>query len=235
MIGGNRYGAGEALDAVAPHRGVVVSVEYRLAPEHPAPAQLDDVRAAFAWATEHAAEIGIDPDLLALGGESAGGGLAAGVALAVRDDGAPLPFALLLCWPMLDDRMATTSMDQLGDDVPWVRKNNGFAWRAYLGDRFGTDDVTAHEAPGRATDLSGLPPTYLGVGSVDLFRDETVAFASTMWACGGRADLHVWDGGFHGFELLAPDAPISAEAGDARRRWFERQVDQHRARSDGNA
>jgi acetyl esterase/lipase len=224
MVLGTRFGATEALDAGAAVGAVVASVEYRLAPEHPAPAPVDDCYAGLLWFAEHAGEVGVDAGRIVLGGGSAGGGLAAATALRVRDQGGPSLAGLMLCCPMLDDRMITVAASQLGDDVLWTRASNAFGWRALLGDRAGSDEVSIYEAPGRATDLSGLPPTLIDVGSVDLFRDEDAAFASTIWACGGDAELHVWPGGYHGFELIAPDAPISLDAFEARRRWLARTV-----------
>jgi acetyl esterase/lipase len=226
MIGGSRYGASEAVDAAEPVGGVVVSIDYRLAPEHPAPAPLEDCVAALRWVGEHAEELGIDPSRLILGGGSAGGGLAAATALWVRDHGGPALIGLVLRSPMLDDRMTTVSANQFGDDIVWTRARNGFGWGCLLGERIGTDDVSIYDAPGRATDLSGLPPTFVDVGSADLFRDEDVAFASTVWACGGDAELHVWAGGYHGVESMAPDAAISTEARRTRCRRVERRLAQ---------
>jgi acetyl esterase/lipase len=131
---------------------------------------------------------------------------------------------LLLCCPMLDDRMTSIAANQFGDDMVWTRASNEFGWRSLLGSRAGTDDVTIYDAPGRATDLGGLPPTLIDVGSADLFRDEDVAFASTIWASGGDAELHVWPGGYHGFELVAPTCALSVDAADAGRRWLARTL-----------
>jgi len=224
MVMGDRYGAVEALDAAEAVGAVVVSVEYRLAPEHPAPAPADDCTAALRWLAAHAAELGLDSRQLVLGGASAGGGLAAAAALRLRDEGGPKLAGLLLCCPMLDDRMTTPSSQQLADAPLWTRASNAFGWRALLGERAGTEAVTPYEAPGRAEDLAGLPPTFVDVGSADLFRDEDVAFASRIWACGGDAELHVWPGGYHGFERFAPAAALSADAREARRRWLARTL-----------
>ena len=224
MVTGTRFAAVEALEAGAAAGAVVTSVEYRLAPEHPAPAPVDDCYAGLLWVAEHAGELGIDPSRIVLGGSSAGGGLAAATALRVRDHGGPALAGLLLTCPMLDDRMTTLSSDQFDDAVLWTRASNEFGWRSLLGHRAGTHDVSIYEAPGRATDLSGLPPTLVDVGSADLFRDEDVAFASTIWAAGGDCALHVWAGGYHGFELIAPTATLSADAREARRRWLTRTL-----------
>jgi acetyl esterase/lipase len=224
MVAGSRFGASEGVDAGAAVGAVITSVEYRLAPEHPAPAPADDCYAGLLWVAEHADELGIDPARVVLGGASAGGGLAAATALRVRDHGGPALAGLMLCCPMLDDRMTSCSSDQFDDVILWTRASNEFGWRSLLGDRFGTDEVTIYEVPGRATDLAGLPPTLVDVGSADLFRDEDVGFASTIWASGGDAELHVWPGGYHGFELLAPAATLSLDAAEARRRWVARTL-----------
>lgn len=222
MVTGSRFMATEALEAAAAVDAVVVSVEYRLAPDHPSPAPGDDCLAGLAWLDQHADELGVDRRRIVLGGTSAGGGLAAATALRIRDDGGPDLAGLLLCCPMLDDRMTSVSSGQFGDDLLWTRANNAFGWGALLGDRVGTDDVSPHEAAGRATDLSGLPPTLVDVGSADLFRDEDASFASAIWAAGGDAELHVWAGGFHGSEQMAPDAAVSQAARAARAGWLQR-------------
>ena len=221
MVMGSRWMAEKALDTAAVVGGVVVSVEYRLAPEHPAPAPVDDALAGLQWVVTHAADLGIDPERVVLGGDSAGGGISAGAALRIRDEGGPALAGLFLSQPMLDDRMTTVSAGQVGDDLAWTPASNEFGWRSLLGDR---DEVTIYDAPGRAEDLTGLPPTFVDVGSADLFRDEDVAFASRIWAGGGVAELHVWQGGYHGFDTLAPDAVLSADAGEARRRWLARTL-----------
>ena len=224
MVSGTRFGAAEAMNAGASVGAVVTSIEYRLAPEHPAPAPGDDCYAGLLWLAGHAGELGIDPTKIVLGGASAGGGLAASTALRVRDQGGPDLAGLLLCCPMLDDRMTTCSSGQFDDAILWSRASNEFGWRSLLGSRFGTEAVTIYDAPGRATDLSGLPPALVDVGSADLFRDEDVAFASALWAAGGDCELHVWAGGYHGFELVAPAATLSLDAAEARRRWIARTL-----------
>ncbi|MFD3377555.1 MULTISPECIES: alpha/beta hydrolase [unclassified Streptomyces] len=222
MILGDRFGAGDALDIAEPNGAVVVSPEYRLAPDHPAPAPMDDAYAGFLWFADHAEELGVDPTRLILAGGSSGGGLAAATALRLRDEGGPSIAALVLLSPMLDDRMTSVSSRQYTDSVPWTRKSNEFGWRSLLGDRAGTDNVSIDEAPGRADDLAGLPPTFIDVGSADLFRDEDIAFASTIWACGGNAELHVWPGGYHGFEQMAPTSTLAVTAVAARKKWLDR-------------
>lgn len=222
LVAGDRFGAVEALEAASAIGAVVVSPEYRLAPEHPAPAPGDDCEAVVRWIAANASALGLDSHAIVLGGASAGGGLAAATALRLRDRGGPAPHGLLLCCPMLDDRTGAEGHHELADLGPWTLASNRFGWRSLLGDRAGTDDVSVYEAPGRATDLSGLPPTYVDVGSADLFRDEDVAFAGRIWAGGGDAELHVWPGGYHGFELLVPTAALSGDTVAARRRWLAR-------------
>jgi acetyl esterase/lipase len=140
MVAGSRFGAAEAMNAGTAVGAVVTSIEYRLAPEHPAPAPADDCYASLLWVAEHGGELGIDPTRIVLGGSSAGGGLAAATALRVRDSGGPALAGLLLCCPMLDDRMTSCSSDQFDDALLWTRASNEFGWRSLLGDRFGTDD-----------------------------------------------------------------------------------------------
>jgi acetyl esterase/lipase len=213
-----------ALDRWVEQLGcVVVAVDYRLAPDHPYPAPLDDCLAGITWTLEDASELGIDPERIALVGASAGGGLAAGLALALRDRGARLPAGLVLVYPMLDDR---TAASHGGDDTPvWNGHNNRLGWAAYLGELAGSADVPPYAVPGRAKDLSGLPPTTLAVGTADLFAGETVAFAHRLMAAGVRTELHVYDGGCHGLDTLAPKAAIS--------RRFRRDLTEAVARSLG--
>ncbi|MFC8277519.1 alpha/beta hydrolase [Streptomyces sp. NPDC057271] len=200
----------------------VISVEYRLAPHAPYPGPVEDCYAGFVWAAEHAAELGVDPDRVLVGGKSAGGGLAAALALLNRDRGGPRPIGQLLLCPMLDDRGDTFSSHQMAGVDTWDRTSNTTAWQALLGDLYGASDVPPYAAPARATDLSGLPPAYIDVGSTETFRDEAVAYADAIWRAGGQAELHVWPGAFHGFDSWAPDAALSRDAGEARLRWLRR-------------
>jgi acetyl esterase/lipase len=205
---------------------VVVSVDYRLAPETPFPGPVEDCYAGLCWTTEHAGEIGGDAERLVLAGESAGGGLTAALALLTRDRGGPVPTGLLLTAPMLDDRNDSGSVHQMAGVDTWDRTRNEFGWTALLGAARGGPDVSPYAAPARARDLAGLPPSYLDVGSAETFRDEVVEFAVRIWRAGGRAELHVWPGGFHGFDVLAPDAAISRDARAARLGWLHRLLTQ---------
>ncbi|TQL02289.1 alpha/beta hydrolase [Cellulomonas sp. SLBN-39] len=190
---------------------VVVSAEYRLAPGHPYPAPLDDVHAAWTWVLEHADEIGVDPARVAVGGQSAGGGLAAGLVLRVHDEGGPQPAAQWLFCPMLDDRTAADRSHDAVRHYVWNNASNRAGWSAYLGDAPGGDDVPAYAAPARRTDLSGLPPAWVGVGDVDLFHAEDADYARRLSDAGVPCVLDVVPGGPHALESLAADAPVSRE------------------------
>lgn len=223
MVFGNRFGGvGAYLPYIASHGAVVITIDYRLAPEHPDPAPVEDCFASARWIAQHADELGIDPGRIIVAGQSAGAGLAAGVCLLARDRDEPAIAAQVLVSPMLDDRNDTGSAHQIDGRGVWDRTSNATGWSALLGDRRGGDAVTDAAAPGRAIDLRGLPPAFLSVGSAEVFRDETVAYASRMWAGGGDAELHVWPGGFHGFENFAPQAALSRAAAAARDGWLTR-------------
>lgn len=225
MVFGDRHGGPEAFaDLVLHQNAVVVSVEYRLAPEHPDPAPVEDAYAGLLWTAARLDELGIEPDRFVIAGHSAGGGLSAGVALLARDRRGPQVAAQMLLSPMLDDRDATASARQYEDTGTVSRATGVTAWTALLGSRRGTDAVSEYAAPARATDLSGLPPAFIDCGSAEVFRDEGVAYASAIWAAGGQAELHVWAGGFHGFDGFAPEATVSRAAVAARNAWLTRAL-----------
>lgn len=182
-------------------RCVVVSVEYRLAPENRHPAPVEDCYAGLVWTAEHADELGIDATRLAIGGGSAGGGLAAGTALLARDRGGPALCFQMLIYPMLDDRNTTPSSYEITDLGIWDRATSLNAWQALLGDQAGTAGVSAYAAPARATDLTRLPAAYLDVGTADLFRDEDIEYAQRLMQAGVPVELHVYPGAYHAFEF----------------------------------
>ncbi len=212
------------FDALCPKLGFVgVSVEYRLAPDTPYPGPLEDCYRGLRWTYEHAQELGIDPSRIGVMGVSAGGGLAASLALLARDRGeVPIAFQLL-DQPMLDDRRRTVSSQQDGLAV-WSRNSNTFGWQSYLGDLYGRDNVPYTAAPARATDLSGLPPALITVGAVDGFRDEDVDYAVRLNQAGVPAELHVYPGGCHGFNLMAPDAPVAQQCRRDIADWLGRHL-----------
>jgi acetyl esterase/lipase len=201
---------------------VVVTVDYRLAPEATGTTLVDDCYQGLLWIAEHADELGIDAARIIVAGASAGGGLAAGVTLMARDLGAPAIAAQVLICPMLDHRNASTSSRQYSG-VPgvWTGEMNAFGWQAVLGD-LTDEEIPAYVSPALADDLSGLPATYIDTGSAEVFRDEDTDYATRVWAAGGQAELHVWAGGFHGFDALFPQAQISATARHTRTGWLAR-------------
>ncbi|WP_199512147.1 alpha/beta hydrolase [Nucisporomicrobium flavum] len=184
---------------------VVVSVEYRLSPENPHPAPAEDCYAGLKWTAEHADELGIDPQRLAIYGASAGGGLTIATALMARDRGGPALAFIMPIYPMVDDRNETASSHEITDIGIWDRAGNVEAWAWYLGGK----PADQYAAPSRAEDLSGLPPAFIDVGTVDLFRDEDIAFAQRLMAAGVSTELHVHPGSYHAAETFAPDAALA--------------------------
>ena len=225
IVGDNRMGVAEMLDWAEEFGLVVVSVEYRLAPETPHPGPVDDCYAGLVWTAEHAEELGFEAGRLIVAGGSAGGGLAASLALMARDRGGPELAGQMLIYPMLDDRNDSASGLQMAGRGIWDRTANDTGWTALLGDARGGPDVSPYAAPARASDLSNLPPAFIDVGSAETFRDEDVAYANRIWLAGGQAELHVWPGCFHGFDSMAPQARLSQEAKSARVRWLHRLLD----------
>lgn len=192
---------------------VIVSVDYRLAPEHPFPAALNDSYAALRWLYNCAKHLNINKQNIAIGGLSGGAGLAAGLVLYTRDKREiPMKFQLLIC-PMLDDRNITDSSHLPLSGLAWDRRSNLNAWGAYLRRDPDSDpmaaDVSEYAAAARATNLSGLPPTYISVGSVDLFMDESIDYARGLLKTGVQTSLHVYSGGFHVFECIAAGTELA--------------------------
>lgn len=185
---------------------IVVSVEYRLAPEDPFPAGIEDCYAVLHWIHDNADELGIDPDRVAIGGQSAGGGIAAGLALMARDKGGPPICYQLLEIPELDDQLDTPSMLAFQDTPFWNRPNAVFSWKHYLGpDHRGEPSIYA--APARAKDLSDLPPSYVSTMEFDPLRDEGLRYAMGMLAAGVSVELHNYAGTFHGSAFLPEAEP----------------------------
>jgi acetyl esterase/lipase len=213
------------FDRLCPTLGMAgVAVEYRLAPDTPYPGPLEDCYRGLKWTYDHAEELGIDPDRIGIGGISAGGGLAAALALLARARGeVPIAFQLLDC-PMLDDRQITASSQRDGLPV-WSRESNTFGWRSYLGERYGTDDVPPTAAPARARDedLAGLPPAFVSVGTLDGFLDEDVDYALRLNRAGVPCELHVYPGACHGYQI-AVDCEITRQSRRDVADWLARQI-----------
>jgi acetyl esterase/lipase len=184
---------------------VVVSVEYRLSPETPHPGPVEDCYAGLSWVAKNAAELGIDTDRLAIYGASAGGGLTIATALMARDRGGPALSFIMPIYPMIDDTHTTTSSQEITDVGIWDRSGNIEAWAWYLGGK----EADAYAAPARAEDLSGLPPTFTDVGTVDLFLDEDIAFVQRLIAAGVPTEFHIHPGAYHAAETFAADAALS--------------------------
>ena len=211
----DRWIAGYVGDSGVPF----LSVDYRLAPQAQGTALAEDVYAGLAWLAEHAAELGVQPDRVALMGESAGGGLAAGAAILARGQNMSVARQILI-YPMLDDR--TSEPDpELKPVASWPYTSNETGWRSLLGAQYGTDGVSPVAAPARLADATGLPPAYIEVGELDIFRDEDIAYASALWRAGVSAELHVRPGLVHGFDHFAPDAAPTRRSADDRIRVIQ--------------
>lgn len=209
---------------------VVVAVEYRLAPEHPHPAPVNDCFDGFNWVARNAAKLGIDPSRIGMFGESAGGGLAAATALMIRDrGGSGLLFQVLIA-PMLDDRNDTPSSRQFSGVWPgWPREMNLLGWQALLGNSAGTDRVSEYAAPSRASDLSDLPETYIEVAGLELFRDEDISYGQRLMEHNVPVEMHVYPGTFHSWHGLAPEAAVTKRAVRNRMEWIRRQYESRKA------
>jgi acetyl esterase/lipase len=189
---------------------VVVAPDYRLAPENPFPAALDDCMTALRWIRGNADELGVDPDRIAVAGASAGGGLSAAVAQRAHDEGVVLR-AQALIYPMLDDRTALFGGHGNRGRFVWTPGSNIFGWSAYLGGRLRSSDAPEYAVPARRTDLTGLAPAWVAVGDLDLFYDESVAYAEALRSQGVPCELVTFSGMYHGADALAPKAPAMRE------------------------
>jgi len=192
----------------------VVATSYRLAPETPWPGAVEDCYATLCWMHEHAAELGIDSDRIAISGESAGGGHAAALAILARNKGGPKICFQLLDSPMLDDRTCSSPEPHpYCGEFTWKQEHNRFGWQSLLSREPGGPDVPAAAVPARVEDLSGLPPTFIVVGALDLFLEEDMEYARRLTRAGVPVELHVIPGGFHGFSLarVGPQVEMKAE------------------------
>ncbi len=191
----------------------VISVDYRLAPEHTYPAAIEDCYAGLKWMADNAETLHIDKSRIAIAGPSAGGGLTAALALLARDRGGPQVMFHMPLYPMIDNRNETPSSFEINTvTMPkaWNRENNQTAWRMYLGELSG--EIPPYAAPARAGDLTGLPPAYTCVGQLDPFRDETLQYVARLMQAGVPVEFHVYPGCFHGFDASSNNAKISEQA-----------------------
>lgn len=191
---------------------IVVSPDYRLAPEHPFPAALEDCYSTLLWVSDESNGLNIDNERIAVVGGSAGGGLTAGLALMARDKSGPDICFQMPLYPMIDDRNISFSSHEITDHLAvWYRSNNIAAWNMYLGESV-NGEISPYAAPIRAKDLSGLPPTYSCVGQLDPFRDETIEYMTRLANAGVEVEFHIYPGCFHAFEHIVPDAEVSQRA-----------------------
>jgi acetyl esterase/lipase len=190
---------------------VTVTVDYRLAPENPFPAPLEDCYAALRWLAANTEKLNVDGKRIAIGGASAGGGLAAGLALLTRDRGeVPVIFQYLI-YPMLDDRTTQPASDTCPDALFWTRESNRIGWRSYLGCEPGGDNISQYASAPRAADLSSLPPAYIAVGELDLFAQEDISYAKRLIEACVPTELHVYPGVCHAFDMMVPNAGVSQQ------------------------
>jgi acetyl esterase/lipase len=199
----------------------MLAVDYRLAREHPHPTPVEDCYTGLCWLAEHADELSIDPARIGVMGDSAGGGLAAAVALLARDRRGPDLAAQILIYPMLDDRN-TTPDPEIAPFAVWSYADNITAWGALLGDAIGGPDVPAYAAPARATDLSDLPACYIEVGQLDIFRDEDLAYAQRLSRAGVSVEFHLRPDVPHEFETYAYTSDVARRSGADRLRSLRR-------------
>lgn len=224
MIAGDRYiGMDLMADWVERHDLICATVEYRKAPENPYPTPLEDCFDGLL-----AFQATLDPNTpLVVAGMSAGGGLSAGVAQMARDIGGPKLAGQLLMCPMLDSRNSSPSSEQFQHIGLWDKQSNDTGWNAYLGARRDSGEIPPYGSPALQTNLTNLPPTFLDVGTLEVFRSEVISYAEALAQADVQVELHMWMGAFHGFDLTHPDAVISHEAMDAREQWLLRLLKGH--------
>nr|WP_106779610.1 alpha/beta hydrolase [Lysinibacillus timonensis] len=215
--GGYVLGTAESDDAlcvnIVNHANcVVVSVDYRLAPEYPYPAPIEDCYSALCWLVNNADELSIDTNKIGVGGLSAGGGLTAALTLLARDRQFPKVHMQFPLYPMIDDSNNTPSANEITEGMIWNQQLNDAGWRLYLGELHGTDQIPPYAAPARATDYSNLPTTYTFIGQLDPFRDETITYVTKLAQAGIDVEFHLYPGAYHSFEGLNPHATIAQYA-----------------------
>jgi acetyl esterase len=207
---------------------VVVSVDYRLAPEHPYPAPIEDCYSALKWIADNAEAINIDSHRIGVAGASAGGGLTAALTLLARDRQYPSICFQMPLYPMIDDQNHTPSTNEIKEGFVWNQKTNEAGWKMYLGEIYGTEIIPAYAAPSRAEDYRNLPYTYTCVGQLDPFRDETLTYVTKLAQAGVDVEFHLYPGAYHGFEAINPNADVSVRAVNeyiqAVKKGFERVV-----------
>ena len=203
----------------------IVSVDYRLAPRHPFPAAIDDCFAGWRWLKANAAALGLDETRLAIGGQSAGGGLAASLVQRALDVGDPVAAQWLFC-PMLDDRTAADRGNDAAEHFIWSNRSNRVGWSAYLGAAVGADSLPPYAAAARREELSGMPPTWIYTSDIELFSGEDIAYAHRLRAAGAEVTLEVVSGAPHGFEAWASDQPMARELFTSARDWLRERLAQ---------
>lgn len=207
MIMGGLDGEDGTCQMLADHLGAVVaSVDYRKAPENPYPAAPEDCYTAASWVFENASKLGMDASNIGIYGQSAGGGLTLAVVLMSKDRSGPRFSFMAPIYPMIDDRNVTASSKLVTDVGIWDRAGSIEAWGWYLGGA----EADHYAAPARATDLSGLPPAYIDVGELDMFRDEDIDFAKRLAEANVQVEFHLWPGAYHASEVFAPTASLSS-------------------------
>lgn len=203
---------------------VVIATEYRLAPDAPFPAALDDCFAAWTWLLDAAQSLGVGSDRLAIGGQSAGGGLAAALVQRVHDAGGVQPVAQWLYCPMLDDRTAANLHLDSVEHLVWDNRENRFGWQAYLGIAPGSDILPEYASPARRKNLAGLPPAWIGCGDMDIFHAENLAYANRLQTAGVACTLDVVRGAPHGFESVARETSLARDYRRRARAWLGEQL-----------
>lgn len=203
---------------------VIVSVNYRLAPDFPFPAQIDDCYAAWNWLQKSAEHLQVDPCRIAIGGQSAGGGLAASLVQRIHDTGGVQPMAQWLFSPMLDDRTAAQHELDAVHHIIWNNRLNRIGWQAFLGTQFGATDVPEYAVPARRKDFGGLPPTWIGTGDIDLFFDEDKIYADKLKAASVDCTLDIVLGAFYGFEAIAVRTKLVQDYLSRSRDWLRNKL-----------